>query len=125
MPGGRVHLLWDEEDWALNEAALTWPYPDRDVLVELFKLLKRGDASAQGLAGLLQEAPGVWNRLRFEAGLRVFREVGLVDERGVPKAAGSTKFQLESSSSYRLGQSGRNTLAAMRSNNWPNAAEAL
>ena len=125
MPGGKVHLLWDEGDWALNEAALSWPYPDRDVLVELFKLLKRGDASATGLAGVLQEAPGVWNRLRFEAGLKVFREVSLVDERGLLKAAGGTKFQLESSSSYRLGQTGRNTLQAMRSNNWPIAAEAL
>jgi hypothetical protein len=113
-PGGRLHLLWQPGDWALIEAALTWPYPDRDVLVPLYKLLKAGTASPQRLAADLGEMPGPWNQLRLEAGLAVFREVGLVDEDGRLKGAGGAKFDLEASPRYRRGLTGRAALARQR-----------
>ncbi|MFZ5825566.1 MAG: single-stranded-DNA-specific exonuclease RecJ [Bacillota bacterium] len=112
-PGERLHLIWEESDWLLAETALGWPYPDREVLVQLYKLLRAGDASPERLAAGLSEVSGPWNRLRYESGLAVFREMGLVtpDGRLKPNSNGA-KFQLESSGRYQRGQAGRARLAA-------------
>lgn len=115
-PGERLHLLWTDSDWRLAEAALGWPYPDRDVLVALYKLLKAGDATPERLAASLGEVAGPWNRLRLEGGLAVFREIGLItpDGRLKPSANGA-RFQLESSPRYERGQGGRAALSSKRS----------
>ncbi len=112
-PGERLHLLWEETDWRLTETALAWPYPDRDVLVALYKLLKAGNASPERLAATLGEMPGPWSALRLEAGLTVFRELGLAgpDGRLLPS---NTRFQLEQSQRYLRGQTARQHLAALQ-----------
>lgn len=111
-PGERLHLLWKESEWLLTESALGWPYPDRDVLVHLYKILRAGDAAPERLAAALGEVPGPWNRLRFESGVAVFTEIGITDANGglLPSARGA-KFQLETSLRYRSGLSARRLLA--------------
>lgn len=111
-PSERLHLLWEESDWALAEAALSWPYPDREVLVALYKLLKAGEATSDKLAAALGEMSGPWNHLRLQGGLAVFQEVGLTTPDGRLKPNGNgAKFQLESSERYRRGQEARQALA--------------
>ncbi len=113
-PAERVHLLWDEADWALAEECLGWPCPDRDVLVHLYRLLQAGEASPSALARRLGEIPGPWNRLRYESGLTIFREIGLLDAAGRLCAAQGARFALEASPRYRRGQEIRAQLAARR-----------
>ncbi|HYF80732.1 MAG TPA: single-stranded-DNA-specific exonuclease RecJ [Symbiobacteriaceae bacterium] len=125
MPGGRVHLLWERSDWALAEAALGWPYPDRDVLVTTFKQLKAGAAGAEALAKSLSEPAGPWNQLRYEAALAVFRELGLVAPSGGLLPTNGAKFQLESSPRYRRGMACRATLREFQARDWPDGTEAL
>ena len=110
-PAERLHLLWQEEDWPVAEATLGWPYPDRDVLVHLFRLLRSGHATPEELALRLGEVPGPWNRLRFESGMAIFAEVGLVDASGQLVAADGVRFDLTSSQRYRRGQEARAALA--------------
>ncbi|MBP2018256.1 single-stranded-DNA-specific exonuclease [Symbiobacterium terraclitae] len=125
-PAERLHLLWREEDWALAEETLGWPYPDRDVLVHLYRLLRSGDATPAGLARRLGEIPGPWNRLRFESGMAVFAEIGLVSGDGRLLApADGVRFDLESSRRYRRGQTARTTLAVQRTEGWPQAVRAI
>lgn len=121
-PGERVHLLWDDEDWARAEEAIGWPCPDRDVLVHLYRLLQAGEASAPALARRLGELPGPWNRLRYESGMAIFREIGLVDGAGRLSAAPGVRFDLEASPRYRRGQEIRAQLAARRT--FPTSAGA-
>jgi single-stranded-DNA-specific exonuclease len=125
IPNGRVHLLWEEGDWALAETALGWPYPDRDVLVHLYKLLKAGEATRERLARAIGEMPGPWNRLRLESGLAVFREIGLVNGAGRLLGSNGAKFDLEASPRYRSGVQGRTALALVRANDWPDSIYAL
>lgn len=125
-PGERLHLLWREEDWALAEETLGWAYPDRDVLVHLYRLLRSGDASAEGLARRLGEIPGPWNRLRYESGMAVFAEIGLVSAGGHLLApADGVRFDLEASRRYRRGQEVRTALTAWRTEGWPEAIRAI
>ncbi len=119
VPGGRVHLLWEESDWRLAEVCLGWPYPDRDVLVQLYKLLRSGEATARRLAGALQEMPGPWNELRLAAGMTIFREVGILDQRGQLTAQSGARFELGASQRYRNGQEARRLLADSQASNWP------
>lgn len=120
--GKRVHLLWVGSDWELAEASLAWPYPDRDLLVQLYKLLKAGTVTAESLAAATGEVPGPWNSLRLQAGLVVFRELGLLDEFGQLRAHnGGGKFQLESSNRYGRGMAGRTAFAQLRAGDWPRA----
>jgi hypothetical protein len=111
-PGERLHLLWLESEWLLTETALGWPYPDRDVLVNLYKILRAGDATPERLAEALGEMPGPWNRLRWLSGLAIFAEIGITDANGnlLPSTRGA-KFQLEASGRYRNGQTVRSLLA--------------
>jgi single-stranded-DNA-specific exonuclease len=128
MPGGRVHLLWQKGDWALAEAALNWPYPDREVLVQLFRLLKSGEARLESLARAISEPPGPWNHLRWESAISVLREVGLIGAAGQLVATngnGGTKIDLEISARYRQGLEGRRAVAALRADDWPDGSEAL
>ena len=126
MPGGRVHLLWERADWALARAVLGWPYPERESLVALFKLLRKGEASPERLALELVEAPGPWNRLRLEAGLAIFREMGLLGPDGRLIAANGTgKFDLEASSRYCKGAAARDRLIRLQASDWPSSGEAL
>ncbi len=126
VPAGQLHLIWQDGDWELAEASLSWAYPDRDVLVTLYKLLKAGKATPRELARALAEPWGAWNRLRLEAGLTVFREVGLVGPDGSPvPVRGGSKFDLEASPRYRLGMAGREALRALRTDDWPSGVEAL
>lgn len=111
-PGERLHLLWEDEDWELAAEALGWPCPDRDVLVHLYRLLQAGEASSEALARRLGEVPGPWNRLRYESGMAVFREIGLLDGAGRICAARGVRFDLEASPRYRRGQEIRAQLAA-------------
>ena len=121
-PAERIHLLWEDEDWALAEEALGWPCPDRDALVHLYRLLQAGEASAPALARRLGEIPGPWNRLRFESGMAIFREIGLLDGAGRLRAANGVKFDLEASPRYRRGQEIRARLAAR--NTFPDSIDA-
>jgi single-stranded-DNA-specific exonuclease len=121
VPAGRVHLLWEPGDWTLAEAALGWPYPDRDVLVDCYKLLKKGETGPEALARALGEAPGPWNRARWQAAVAVFREVGLVNGRDELNGHTGVKFQLEASPRYRRGLAGREALRALQANDWPDA----
>jgi len=125
MPGGRVHLLWERSDWALGEACLLWPYPDRDLLVAAFKQLKAGERSAESFARSLGEPPGPWNHLRWEAIIDVFREIGVVGPSGDLLPTNGSKFQLESSRRYRCGMEGRTLLREFHARDWPDGAEAL
>jgi single-stranded-DNA-specific exonuclease len=128
VPGGRVHLLWQKGDWALAEAALGWSYPDRDALVELFKLLRSGEARLETFARKLNEAPGPWNHLRWEAAMAVLREIGVVSPTGqleVMGGNGGPKINLEISQRFRRGQEGRRSLTALHTNDWPDDHEAL
>ena len=120
VPDSRTHLLWSKHDWQLAEAALGWPYPDREVLVHLYKLLKLGQTDAIQLARSLKEIPGPWNYLRFESALAVFREIGLVDSDGrLPLRNGAAKFDLEASERFRTGAAGRTALAESQAGDWP------
>ncbi|HLN61612.1 MAG TPA: hypothetical protein VK464_08685, partial [Symbiobacteriaceae bacterium] len=121
IPPGRVHLLWAQTDWALAEASLAWPYPDRDVLVQTYKLLKAGETQPEALARALTEAPGPWNQARWQAATHVFREIGLADGSGRLTAGNGVKFQLEESARYRAGLAGRASLQALQASNWPDA----
>lgn len=121
-PAERLHLLWDEQDWALAEECLGWPCPDRDVLVHLYRLLQTGEASPSTLARRLNEVPGPWNRLRYESGLAIFREIGLLDGAGRLCAARGVRFDLEASPRYRRGQEVRALLAARQT--FPGSASA-
>lgn len=122
VPDGPVHLLWRREEWRLIEASLAWPYPDRDVLVALYKLLKAGQATPEALAAALGEAPGPWNELRLHAGLAVLAEIGLVDSAGLllPQPTRG-KLALESSARYQLGLRSRTLLADLARSDWPYA----
>ncbi|MFZ5815110.1 MAG: single-stranded-DNA-specific exonuclease RecJ [Bacillota bacterium] len=114
-PGERLHLLWTEADQALAESALGWPYPEREALVHLYRLLRAGEATAERLAASLGEVPGPWNRLRFESGLAVFREIGLTTPDGRLKPNGNgARFDLEASARYRRGQTAREQLKARK-----------
>jgi len=125
-PGERLHLLWRDEDLALAEETLGWPYPDRDVLVHLYRLLRSGDATAGGLARRLGEIPGPWNRLRYESGMAIFAEIGLVGADGRLLApADGVRFDLEASPRYRRGQKARTTLAGWRVQGWPESMRAI
>lgn len=123
--GQRVHLLWEESDWDLTAASLGWPYPDRDVLVTLFKLLKQGQADPDHLAGALRETPGPWNRLRLAAGQAIFREIGLLDGAGRLCHQPGVRFQLEASDRYRRGLKGRSRLNELRADDWPDCVYGL
>lgn len=125
IPGGQVHLLWEQADWALAKATLGWPYPERESLVALFKLLRKGEASPANLARDLAESPGPWNRLRQEAGMEVFREMGLLGPDGALKATNGGKFDLEVSGRFRKGASARDRLLRMQASDWPSSGEAL
>ncbi|MDF2627397.1 MAG: single-strand DNA-specific exonuclease [Symbiobacteriaceae bacterium] len=125
LPGGRVHLLWEQSDWLLSEASLGWPYPDRDVLVTAFKQLKSGATGADALAKALAEPAGPWNQLRYEAALAVFRELGLIAPSGGLLPTNGAKFQLESSPRYRRGLACRATLREFQARDWPDGTEAL
>ncbi|HWI51998.1 MAG TPA: single-stranded-DNA-specific exonuclease RecJ [Symbiobacteriaceae bacterium] len=125
MPPGRVHLLWEQGDWAISEAALGWPYPDRDLLVTAFKLLKAGETGAEALARALSEVPGPWNQLRYESAVAVFREIGIAGPTGQLLPSNGVKFQLENSERYRRGMEGRTALSEFRARDWPDGAEAL
>ncbi|HEY8348114.1 MAG TPA: single-stranded-DNA-specific exonuclease RecJ [Symbiobacteriaceae bacterium] len=124
VQGRRIHLLWTESDWVLAEASLGWPYPDREVLVVLYKLLKRGEADPDRLATALREVPGPWNRLRLAAGEAIFRELGLLDGHRLCDAPG-VRFSLEASPRYRRGMEGRTHLRQLRRNDWPDCLDAL
>ncbi|HEY3368037.1 MAG TPA: single-stranded-DNA-specific exonuclease RecJ [Symbiobacteriaceae bacterium] len=125
VPGGNVHLLWEAGDWDLAGAALGWPYPKREALVELYKLLKRGEVTPAQLAGVLGEVPGVWSRLRLESGIAIFRELRLVGPEGRPVTTNGVKFELEASARFRQGLDGRAALERLRANDWPACAERL
>lgn len=126
MPEGRVHLLWQQPDWQLNEAALSWPYPDRDVLVQAYKLIKQGDARPEALAKVLAEPAGPWNQLRWDAAMTVFREICLVSPTGqLLPSNGNGKIPLENSLRYRCGLAGRSSLSGLHANDWPDDGEAL
>lgn len=135
LPPYPLHLLWRREEWQLAQAALTWPYPDRESLAQLYKLLRNGapagpaalaGALAGRLADALGEISGPWNRLRLEAGLRIFRELGLLDSAG--RAVGSNdggKFDLADSRQFALGLRGRALLADLGRGNWPDGPQGL
>lgn len=125
VQGQRIHLLWEESDWDLAAASLGWPYPDRDALVALFKLLKQGQANPDHLAGALHEMPGPWNRLRLAAGQTVFQEMGLLDGAGRLCHKPGTRFQLETSDRYRRGLQGRSQLNELRADDWPDCVYGL
>lgn len=125
VPGGQVHLLWDESDWSLAEACLGWPYPDREALVQLYKLLRAGEANPGRLAGSLQEMTGPWNALRYQAGLRILQELGLVSQSGQLEASNGTKLDLETSERYRKGLVARLTLADSQATDWPVKSYAI
>lgn len=114
-PGERLHLLWQEADWALTGASLGWPYPEREHLVHLYKLLRRNEGSPERLAAQVGEPFGPWSRLRWESGLTIFREIGLVGPDGllVPNGNGA-RFDLESSPRYRRGLRARERMAEAR-----------
>lgn len=113
-PGERLHLLWEESDWQLAETTLSWPYPDRDLLVGLYRALKTGNATAEGLAASQGEIVGPWSHLRFEAGLRIFREMGLADSSGRLLPSNGAKLDLERSETYRRGRQVREHLQHVR-----------
>jgi len=114
-PGERLHLVWQEADWALAEASLGWPYPEREHLVHLYKLLRRGEGSPERLAALVGEPFGPWSRLRWESGLAVFREVGLLGPDGALLPSGNgARFDLESSPRYRRGLTARQRMATAK-----------
>lgn len=119
---GRVHLAWAASDWALSETALVWPYPDRETLVHLYRILREsGPTATPALAGAMaaagREPAGLWSRLRVEAGLAIFVELGIAEPFGggqVRLKARTGRFQLEQSRRYRKGMQGREALAACR-----------
>lgn len=119
LAGSRIHLVWQPADWDLLEASLGWPYPDREVLVQLYKLLKASEATPERLAASLGESAGPWNHLRLDAGLAVFREMGLLLPDGRLAQGKGVRFQLESSSRYTAGMQARQVLAQMRRDDWP------
>ena len=124
---GRVHLLWEPDDWELNETALGWPYPDRDLLVQAYKQMKAGNMSATALTDSLGELPGPWNQLRLDSALDVFREMGVLTASGVLNGSNGAggKFQLEASARYTLGTRGRTVLAQLNAHDWPESFQRL
>lgn len=126
VSGERLHLLWQEADWDLVEASLGWPYPDREALVLLYKSVKAGEATPDLIARATNEMPGPWNHLRLEAGLAVFREVGLLSVEGSLNGSnGRVKFDLDASERYRKGVAGRTVLAEIKANDWPAKTYAI
>ncbi|MGE5675303.1 MAG: single-stranded-DNA-specific exonuclease RecJ [Mycobacterium leprae] len=126
VTGGHLHLLWQESDWESAETTLLWPYPDRDVLAQLYRLLKLGMPTDDQVAQAFSTVPGPWNQLQLAAGLQVFRELGLCGTDGtLVRSAGGTKLQLESSALFRRGLSGRAVLARLKDSDWPSCIKAL
>jgi len=120
VPDSRLHLLWCQDDWPLAEATLGWPYPDREVLVQLYKLLKAGGADAPSLARALKEIPGPWNQLRFQSAVEVLREIGVMNSHGVlHERNAAAKFDLQASERFRTGAAGRAALAESQASDWP------
>jgi hypothetical protein len=117
LPSGRIHMLWQAREWELTEAALGWPYPDRDLLVQFYPLLKAGGVTATLLAQTLGEITGPWNQLRLDACLTVFREIGLIDPQNRLVQQGK-RLQLDVSERYRRGVQGRESLNKLRQDDW-------
>lgn len=121
--GAPVHALWQEHDWDLARSTLGWPYPDREELVRLYKHLRTlcsgtrstgADQLAAALPAVCREPAGPWNRMKAEAALQVFAEVGLAackDGRWL-LVPSTVKLDLEASARYRRGALGRQALQA-------------
>lgn len=118
LAGGRLHLLWEKDDWELAAATLGWAYPDREALIPVYQLLRRGGADADELARQRGQAPGPWAELQLQAGVTIFREMGLVDPAG---HLTSGRFDLASSTHYRRGQFGQQTFLRLRTDDWPDS----
>lgn len=125
-PGG-LYAGWRPENWRLLARTLSWPYPDRPELVQVYRLLRDhgGGRSLAEWAALLaarsREPLGPWNSLRIRAALQVFEELGLAT--GLAKdfahllsagAAMHGKMNLSESPRYRRGQAGRSSLDRCR-----------